>query len=69
VASAECRVVVIGDTPKDIAAAQAIGAESLAVATGPFTSAVLEASRPTWLFAHLAVDGALAVLLGAATST
>jgi phosphoglycolate phosphatase-like HAD superfamily hydrolase len=64
VASAECRVVVIGDTPKDIAAAQAIGAESLAVATGPFTAAVLEASRPTWLFAHLGVDGALEVLLG-----
>jgi len=31
-----CRVVVIGDTPKDIAAALAIGAECLAVATGPF---------------------------------
>jgi phosphoglycolate phosphatase-like HAD superfamily hydrolase len=67
VASAECRVVVIGDTPKDVAAAQAIGAESLAVATGPFEAAVLEASKPTWLFAHLAVDGALEVLLGAST--
>jgi phosphoglycolate phosphatase-like HAD superfamily hydrolase len=64
VASVECRVVVIGDTPKDIAAAQAIGAESLAVATGPFTASVLEASSPTWLFAHLGVEGALEVLLG-----
>lgn len=29
----DVRVVVIGDTPKDVSAAQAIGAESIAVAT------------------------------------
>ena len=33
---AECRVVVIGDTPKDVAAAHAIGAECIGVGTGGF---------------------------------
>lgn len=33
----ECRVVVIGDTPRDVEAAHAIGAECLAVATGGFS--------------------------------
>jgi phosphoglycolate phosphatase len=35
------RVVVIGDTPKDVAAAHAIGAACIAVATGHFTAAAL----------------------------
>jgi hypothetical protein len=30
----DCRIVVIGDTPRDVSAAKAIGAESIAVATG-----------------------------------
>lgn len=34
--------LVIGDTPKDIACAHAIGAKCLAVATGQFTAAMLE---------------------------
>jgi phosphoglycolate phosphatase-like HAD superfamily hydrolase len=38
-----CRVVVIGDTPRDIAAAHAIGAECLAVATGRYDVEVLRA--------------------------
>jgi phosphoglycolate phosphatase len=59
-----CRVVVIGDTPKDIAAAQAIGAECLAVATGTFTTADLTAHAPTRVVADLAEAGALAALLG-----
>jgi phosphoglycolate phosphatase len=33
----ECRTVVIGDTPKDIAAAREIGAECLAVGTGRYS--------------------------------
>jgi phosphoglycolate phosphatase-like HAD superfamily hydrolase len=33
----ECEVVVIGDTPKDVAAAKGIGARCVAVATGGFT--------------------------------
>jgi phosphoglycolate phosphatase len=36
---------VIGDTPKDIACAHAIGAKCLAVATGRFTAAELKAHR------------------------
>ena len=33
----ECRVVIIGDTPKDVAAAKGIGAECVGVGTGMFT--------------------------------
>jgi phosphoglycolate phosphatase-like HAD superfamily hydrolase len=61
---AECRMVIIGDTPKDVAAAQAIGAESLAVATGPFSMDALAVTRPTWLFRDLSDPGALDALLG-----
>jgi phosphoglycolate phosphatase len=59
----ECRVVVIGDTPKDVAAAHAIGAESFAVATGPFSSEALAACAPTRVLRDLGEDGALAALL------
>ncbi|HZF50246.1 MAG TPA: HAD family hydrolase [Polyangiaceae bacterium] len=61
---AECRVVVIGDTPKDIAAAKAIGAECLAVATGFFTAEALASHSPTRVFADLAAPGAIEALLG-----
>ncbi len=59
----EVRVVVVGDTPKDVAAAQAIGAESIAVATGGSTSAQLREAGATWVFETLADDGALDALL------
>ncbi len=59
----ECRVVVIGDTPKDIAAAKAIGAECLAVGTGSFGAAELAAAGATWAVPDLAVEGALDPLL------
>ncbi len=61
---AECRVVVIGDTPKDVAAAKAIGAESIAVATGWFSVSDLEAAGATHTFADLTDPRALGALLG-----
>jgi len=41
-----CRVVVIGDTALDVAAARANGFEVLAVASGPIARAELEESKP-----------------------
>jgi phosphoglycolate phosphatase-like HAD superfamily hydrolase len=43
-------VIVIGDTPRDIACARAIQARALVVATGSFSRAQLEAHRPHHLF-------------------
>ena len=59
-----CRVVVVGDTPKDIAAAEAIGAECVAVATGMHSVAELEAHAPALACATLADPRADAVLFG-----
>jgi len=58
----DCRIVVIGDTPKDVAAASAIGAESLTVETSGFTAADLRAAGATWAFPDLTADGVLAAL-------
>ena len=63
---ARCRVVVIGDTPLDVAAARAIAAESLAVATGRHAAEDLRESGATHVFDDLAAPGALSVLLGRA---
>ncbi|MFO0761556.1 MAG: HAD family hydrolase [Byssovorax sp.] len=60
---AACRVVVVGDTPKDIAAARAIGAECIAVATGGFTVEALLPHGATVTVRDLAEPGALAALL------
>ena len=42
-------ILVIGDTPSDIACAQAVGARVLAVATGQYTLDQLKACGPTWV--------------------
>jgi phosphoglycolate phosphatase len=61
---AACRVVVIGDTPKDVAAAQGIGAECFGVGTGRYTKEALLEVGATHAFDSLAAPGALATLLG-----
>lgn len=60
----DCRVVVIGDTPKDVAAAKAIGAESIAVATGMHDINDLKQSDPTAALPSLADPRADALLFG-----
>ncbi len=61
----ECRVVVIGDTPKDIAAATGIGAESLGVGTGRFSAAELTECGATMAFPDFSAPGAIDALLAA----
>ena len=46
-------VLVIGDTPRDVECAQAIGARTLAVATGKFTVDELRTHRPDWVVSTL----------------
>lgn len=60
---AECRVVVIGDTPRDVDAARAIGAECIGVATGRYSVAQLEAAGAHRTFADFSPPAALAALL------
>ncbi len=60
----DCRIVIIGDTPKDIAAAKAIGAESVAVATGMHDIAELKQNDPTAVYADLTDPQAVAALFG-----
>ncbi len=60
----QARVVVIGDTPKDVAGALGIGAESVGVGTGSFSASDLVAAGATRAFPSLAVPGALEAVLG-----
>jgi phosphoglycolate phosphatase-like HAD superfamily hydrolase len=46
-------IFVIGDTPHDVECANAIGARTIAVATGGYSVEELEAHRPWRLFAEL----------------
>jgi phosphoglycolate phosphatase len=48
------RIVIIGDTPGDIACARSIGARTVAVATGPFKVNELRAHHPDHLFESMA---------------
>lgn len=59
-----CRVVVIGDTPLDIAAAGAIGAECVAVGTSGIDVPTLAAAGATHAFADLTAPGVLDALRG-----
>jgi len=60
---AECRVVVIGDTPKDVSAAKAIGAVCVAVGTGGFDPKELVAQGAEYGFATLDDPHARSALL------
>ncbi len=46
-------ILVIGDTPKDIACAHAVGAKCLAVATGQFSEEQLAAAGADWVVSSL----------------
>ena len=59
----EARVVVIGDTPHDVAAAHAIEAQCMAVCTGGFTIDQLKEAGADWVFETLAAPGAIDVML------
>lgn len=59
-------IVVIGDTPKDIACAHAIGARSVAVTTGNFSRHELEAHSPWVVLDTLEGDALLSALASAA---
>ena len=47
------QILVIGDTPLDIACAKAIGAKALAVATGSYSLAQLREHAPNWAVSDL----------------
>jgi phosphoglycolate phosphatase-like HAD superfamily hydrolase len=57
-----CRVIVIGDTDRDVAAARAIGADCLGVGTGPMRASELLAVGATTAVDDLAVPEARAFL-------
>lgn len=55
----EARVVVIGDTPRDVYAAHEIGARCICVATGSYSFQELEAASADAVFETLAAPGAI----------
>ena len=58
------QVVVIGDTPLDIACARAVGAKVIAVATGTFELEELQAHQPDWAAQNLGELDPREVVLG-----
>jgi phosphoglycolate phosphatase-like HAD superfamily hydrolase len=58
------RVYIIGDTPHDVACGKAIGAKTIAVATGSFSVEQLSALNPTHTFQDLAdTEGLLGAIV------
>ncbi len=55
---------IIGDTPRDIECGKVIGAQTIAVATGKFTLAELQAHHPTAALADFADTAAFHALIG-----
>ncbi len=66
-APASCRLVIVGDTPKDVAAAIALGAECVTVGTGGHSPRALLSLGATAAYADLGVPAALASIVGAAS--
>ena len=58
------RVWIIGDTPHDVACGKAIGAKTIAVATGSFSVEELAALNPTYVFKDLSDTRALLAAVG-----
>jgi phosphoglycolate phosphatase len=62
------QIVIIGDTPGDIACAASVQARTIAVATGPYSTAELQAHGPDHVFDSLAdPDTVLAAILNNGT--
>jgi phosphoglycolate phosphatase len=62
-APADCRVVVIGDTVRDVTAAHAIGARCVAVETGGISREVLQAAGADVVYKDLTQRGVMDSLL------
>ena len=60
----EARVVVIGDTPRDVACAHAHGARCVAVATGEYSAAALRSAGADVVFDDLSHTSAVLSALG-----
>lgn len=63
------RIYVIGDTPRDIACGRAIGARTVAVATGGSTREELAAHEPDHLFDDFSDTGAVLAALTGGSAT